>query len=115
MAATGQGEPVTKETRWYTKEGVRLAIYEADLNQRIHVAWISVPKTEGESSRPKYKFHYMVSKYVPVLRVIIRHRADGGFRAAVPQLLPAAKNVVSVRAMYERFDDSDLEFPPRGL
>ena len=61
------------------------------------------------------ELHRRLAKHMPVLGVITKARADEGFRAEVKRLLPAANNVVRVRALSERFDDADLVLPPMGL
>ena len=61
------------------------------------------------------ELHRRLADFMPVLGVITKARADEGFRAEAQRLLPAAKNVVRVRALSERFDDADVVLPPMGL
>ena len=141
LATTGQGKPVTKETRRFTKKGVPLAIYdtrglelkeyeqiidelaefvgakaaEPDVNQHVHVAWVCVSEDGRRVEEAEIELHRRLADFMPVLGVITKARSDGGFRAEVQRLLPAAKNVVRVRALSERFDDADVVLPPMGL
>jgi uncharacterized protein (DUF697 family) len=56
----------------------------------------------------------MLAEHAPVVGVITKARADGGFRAVVQKLLPKARNVVRVRARAEVLDDGH-SLPPMGL
>ena len=141
LATTGQGKPVTRETRRFTKKGVPLAIYdtrglelkeyeqiidelaefvgakagEPDVNEHVHVAWVCVSEDGRRVEDAEIELHRRLADFMPVLGVITKARADEGFRAEVQRLLPAANNVVRVRALSERFDDADLVLPPMGL
>ena len=141
LATTGQGKPVTKETRRFTKEGIPLAIYdtrglelkeyqqiidelvafvgakagEPDVNRHVHIAWVCVSEDGRRVEEAEIELHQRLADFMPVLGVITKARADEGFRAEVQRLLPVAKNVVCVRALSERFDDADLMLPPMGL
>ena len=141
LAETGQGKPITKETRRLTKKGIPLAIYdtrglelkeyqqiiddlvefvaakarETDVNQHVHVAWMCVSEDGRRVEEAEVELHRRLAEFMPVLGVITKARADEGFRADVQRLLPEARNVVRVRALSERFDDSDVVLPPMGL
>ena len=141
LADTGQGKPITKETRRITKRGIPLGIYDTqglelkeyqeiidelmervqaqhqktDGNEHIHVAWVCVSEDSRRVEEAEIELHSRLADYMPVLGVVTKSRADGGFRAEVQRLLPEARNVVSVRALSERFDDSDVVLPPMGL
>ena len=141
LAETGQGKPITRETRRLTKKGIPLAIYdtrglelkeyqqiidelvefvgaqtrETDVNQHIHVAWLCVSEDGRRVEEAEVELHRRLAEFMPVLGVITKARADQGFRADVQRLLPEARNVVRVRALSERFDDSDVVLPPMGL
>ena len=141
LATTGQGKPVTKETRQFTKKGIPLAIYdtrglelkeyeqiiddlvkyvgakagEPDVSRHIHVAWVCLSEDGRRVEEAEVELHRRLAEFMPVLGVITKARADEGFRAEVQRLLPAAKNVVRVRALSERFDDADVVLPPMGL
>lgn len=141
LAETGQGKPVTKETRRLTKKGIPLAIYdtrglelkeyqqiidelvqfvseqaqETDFNRHLHVAWLCVSEDGRRVEEAEIELHERLAKFMPVLGVITKARFDDGFRAEVQRLLPDAKNVVRVRALSDRSDDSDEVKPPMGL
>ena len=141
LAETGQGKPITRETRRLTKKGIPLAIYdtrglelkeyqqiidelvefvgaqarETDVNQHVHVAWMCVSEDGRRVEEAEVELHRRLAELMPVLGVITKARADEGFRAEVQRLLPEARNVVRVRALSERFDDSEVVLPPMGL
>ena len=141
LAATGQGEPVTTETRRYTKKGIPLAIYDTrglelkeypqilaelvefveskakdeDFMQHIHVAWVCVSEDGRRVEKAEKELHCRLAASMRVLGVITKARSDQGFRAEVQRLLPKATNVVRVRALSEHFDDSDTVLAPMGL
>ncbi len=140
FATTGQGRPVTQNTREITKEGVPLTIFDtrglemadfsgtldslktfvserrADPDERrhIHVAWVCVAEDSRRVEEAETDLTAMLGEFVPVVGVVTKARADQGFRAEVQRLLPEAKNVVSVRAIREQFD-SGYSLPPQGL
>ena len=140
IAATGQGRPVTKHIMKRSRKDVPVVIYdtpglelgaidhdelqdllddqewEADASRQIHVAWICVSEDGRRVEKAETELHEILADYnIPVLGVITKARSDDGFRATVRRLLPKAKNVVRVRALPERFDDSGVELPPMGL
>ena len=141
LAATGQGRPVTRETREYTRKGVPLAIYDtrgvelkdyreiideladfvadksrdADAKNHIHVAWVCVSEDGRRVEEGEIELHRRLAEYMPVVGVVTKARSDQGFGAEVQRLLPEAVNVVRVRALREGFDDSDVTLPPMGL
>jgi|SRR5471030_1121799 len=134
FAETGQGKPVTKTTRQFTKEGVPLTIYDTrglemaefeqtiaelerlvsdkcsdrDSNQHIHVAWVCIQEDGRRVENAEIELHEMLSRYVPVLAVITKARADKDFKAKVAELLPKAKNVIRVRAIREELDEGQV-------
>lgn len=141
FAETGQGEPVTKETRKITKEGVPLAIYDTrgleskefeeilgelrelvskldakdDHRDHIHVAWICIVEDSRRVQTAEIELHEMLADYdIPTLGVITKARSDGGFKNKVRCLLPKTKNVVRVRAISEHLDDG-VVLRPDGL
>ena len=131
LAKTGQGRPVTENTREITKEGVPLSVFdtrglemadfsgtlgslekfvsdrhsEPDEKRHIHVAWVCAAEDSRRVEDAETELTAMLFEFVPVIGVITRSRADQGFRAKVQRLLPQAKNVVRVRALREQFDD----------
>ena len=141
LAKTGQGRPVTQETREYTKKGIPLTIYdsrglelkeyreiteklmqfvncrnkEADPHRHIHVAWLCVSEDSRRVEDAEIELHRRLAEYMPVLGVVTKARSDQGFKAEVQGWLKEAVNVVRVRALSERFDDSTVILPPMGL
>lgn len=131
MADTGQGRPVTKTTRLFTKKGVPLGIWDTrglemedfeetldeltrlvqrrvadpDPGRHIHVAWLCVLEDGRRVEDAERNLYRMLARHVPVLGVITKARNDDGFRAQVQDLLPEARNVVRVRAIPETLDD----------
>ena len=140
MAATGQGKPVTKTTRLFTKKGVPLGIWDTrglemegfeetldeltrlvqrraadpDPARHIHVAWLCVHEGGRRVEDAEQNLCRMLAQHVPVLGVITKARRDAGFRAQVQDLLPEARNVERVRAIRETDDDGNT-LDPMGL
>ncbi len=140
FATTGQGRPVTGHTREFTKEDVPLSIFDTrglemsdfsstlesleaeiskrhsdpDPNKHIHVAWVCIAEDLRRVEEAETELTEMLSKFVPVIGVITKARADQGFRQEVQRLLPKARNVVRVRAIFEQDDDGHTR-PPCGL
>ncbi|WP_080761932.1 YcjF family protein [Aeromonas hydrophila] len=140
MAETGQGRPVTKNTREITKEGVPLTIFDTrglemsqfqetqdeleklikerssdrDSNKHIHVAWLCIQEDGRRVEQAEIDLHNMLSRYMPVITVVTKARSDNGFRNEILNLLPESKNVVRVRAIWEEMDDG-YTTPPMGL
>ncbi|EKA4523367.1 YcjF family protein [Vibrio metschnikovii] len=143
IAETGQGKPVTKNTREITKEGVPLTIFDTrglemkdfestlselerviedrcndrDPNRHIHLAWLCIQEDGRRVEDAEIKLHDMVSKRVPLISVITKARSDQGFKQEVQSLLPQSKNVMRVRAITEYFDEEEGLPPllPMGL
>ena len=93
LADTGQGEPVTKGTRRYTKKSIPLAIYDTrglemeeyqeivdsleqtviaqnmskDTTQHIHCAWVCVSEGSRRVEKPEVELHSRMAKHMPVL------------------------------------------------
>lgn len=140
MATTGQGRPVTENTREITKADVPLSVFDtrgleladfsdtlkalesfvserrnsADQKEHIHVAWVCVAEDLRRVEHAESELSKMLAEFVPVIGVVTKARSDHGFRAEVQRLLPQAKNVVRVRAIPEQFDDG-YTLPPMGL
>jgi uncharacterized protein (DUF697 family)/predicted GTPase len=134
FAETGQGKPVTKGTRQFSKDGIPLTIYdtrglemaefqqtiteleklvadkcsERDSNLHIHAAWVCIQEDGRRVEDAEIELHEMLSRHVPVLGIITKARADKNFRAEVSELLPKAKNVVRVRAVREELDEGHV-------
>ena len=141
LAATGQGEPVTRTTRLFSKEGVPLAIWdtrglemsdfddtlneltqlvekrakEPEPQDHIHVAWLCLHEDGRRVEPAETKLCRALAQHMLVLGVITKARSDDGFRHEVQRLLPETKNVVRFRAIAEKFDDSGHSLPPMGL
>ena len=140
LAATGQGKPVTQNTREITKEGIPLAIFDTrglemsefsktieeletvisqrcidtDSNRHIHLAWLCVHEDGRRIEDAEINLHKMLAKHVPLITVITKARADNGFKSEALNLLPESRGVIRVRAISETFDDG-FELPSMGL
>lgn len=134
MADTGQGRPVTKNTREITKDGMPLTILDTrglemshfketqaelerlikerisdtDSNRHIHVAWLCIQEDGRRVEDAEIELHSMLATHMPVIAVITKSRSDNGFRNEVFKLLPESKNVVRVRAIREEMDDGHV-------
>jgi uncharacterized protein (DUF697 family)/GTPase SAR1 family protein len=140
FANTGQGKPVTKETREYTKRDIPLSIFDTrglekadfketfaeledfvkkrskdeDYKRHIHVAWLCILEDGRRVEKAEIELHKTLAKYMPVIGVITKSRSDNGFRALVQEMLPETENVVRVRALPEELDDGHF-LPAMGL
>lgn len=134
IAETGQGRPVTVNTRELTKEGVPITIFDTrglemskfketmveleklikdrstdrDTNRHIHVAWLCVQEDGRRVEDAEVDLHNMLASHMPVIAVVTKARSDGGFKAEVQHLLPESRNVVRVRAIREEMDDGHV-------
>ncbi|NJL89769.1 MAG: DUF697 domain-containing protein [Coleofasciculaceae cyanobacterium SM2_1_6] len=141
FAITGQGRPVSKETREYKKEGIPLSIFDTrglemadfsetlreletrvrernrsnDSNQHIHVAWVCISEGSRRVERGEEELVKMLEdRNIPVIAVITKANADKGFRTEVIKLLPTVRNAVRVRAIVEELDGGII-LPSMGL
>lgn len=140
LARVGQGRPVTRDTKVYSRPGVPLSLYDnrglemaafhaimaeqeryvceanddADANNHIHVGWICIAEDLRRVEDAEIEMTRMLARHMPVIAVITKARNDSGFSATVAKLLPEAKAVVRVRALTEELDDGHV-LPPRGL
>ena len=139
LATTGQGRPVTQNTREITKDGIPLSIFDTrgleisdvasskslrtflaerqadrDQTKHIHVAWVCIVEDLRRVEQAETDLTAMLAEFMPVIGVITKARADQGFRAEVQRLLPLAKNVVRTRSIPEQFDDGHC-LSPMGL
>jgi uncharacterized protein (DUF697 family)/GTPase SAR1 family protein len=140
LAETGQGRPVTPNTREITKEGIPLTVFDtrglemdrykdtlSDLDRllkertsspdpmrHLHVAWLCVAEDSRRVEEGESKLHEMLAAHMPVLGVVTKARSDQGFRVEVQRLLPQARNIVRVRALSEQDDEGNI-LKPRGL
>jgi uncharacterized protein (DUF697 family) len=138
FAETGQGKPVTQTTKEITKEGIPLSVFdskglemadykkcfedleqvvamrkrnETDPNRHIHAAWLCIHEDSRRVEPAEIELHDMLSKHMPVIGVITKARADGGFRGEAVRLLPKAASVMRVRALKEVDDDGQQKLP----
>lgn len=141
LADTGQGRPVTQETREFTKEDLPISIFDTrglemekyretiqglvdlvvqrrkdpDPMRHIHAAWVCISE---ESRRVEEGESHLVERLselgLPVILVITKARADRGFRQAAWDLCPAARQAVRVRGLAET-DDEGHEYQVMGL
>lgn len=140
LAETGQGRPVTQNTREITKHGSPISIWdtrglemaefsatsesllglirerraERDPNRQIHLAWICIQEGGRRVEDAEIHLHAKLAELMPVLAVITKAQNDSGFRAEVQARLPQAKNVVRVRALAETLDEGYV-LQPMGL
>ena len=140
LATTGQGRPVTTCATEYTKADLPVLILDTrglemdrfaetakllevavrdratDTNatRHLHVAWVCFSEDSRRVEAGETAVVEMLARYMPVIAVVTKARADRGFRAEVQRLLPAARNVVPVRALRE-VDDEGHVLEPRGL
>lgn len=140
LAETGQGRPVTQNTREIRKEGVPITIFDTrglemsqfketlseleklikerggdkDSNRHIHVAWLCIQEDGRRVENAEIDLHNMLSKHVPLITVITKARSDNGFKNEALNLLPESRNIVRVRAIPEELDDG-YTLQPLGL
>jgi uncharacterized protein (DUF697 family) len=140
FATTGQGRPVTQHTREITKQDIPLSVFDTrglemadfpttikalrsfvserhhdrDQRRHIHVGWVCIAEDLRRVEEAESQLTVMLAQFIPVVGVITKARADQGFRMEVQRLLPAAKNVIRVRAIEEQLDDG-YTLPPMGL
>ncbi|WP_237269723.1 YcjF family protein [Synechocystis sp. CACIAM 05] len=102
FAETGQGRPVTQDTREIKKEGIPLTIFDSrglemadfsetleelrqfvinksnssDPNNHIHVAWICIAEDLRRVEPAEEKLVKLLSSYMPVIVVITKARQD---------------------------------------
>lgn len=141
IATTGQGRPVTKDTREYTKEGIPLTILDTrglevadykdtmgqleklirernndvDPNKHVHAAWICIVEDSHRVEDAESELVRMIDQNnIPIIAVITKAKADNGFRRKVQELLPEVRNVIRVRVKGEALDDGHI-IEPMGL
>lgn len=132
VATTGNGKPVTKNTRRIKKRGIPLQVLDTrgleldrfqesmeeleDLvgglsqsenpNEHIHCGWLCISEDSRRVEEAEVKLLNVLSRYMPVVVAITKSRADHGFRATVQSLLPKASNVIRIRSIEETHDDA---------
>ena len=131
FATTGQGKPVTQETREIKKDGVPLKLYDTrglelkeyketfkelesfvtaknnDSNpmNHIHMAWICVDESSRRIEDAEIELCNLLSKHMPVIGIITKASSDAGFRDEVQGHLRQAKNIVRVNSIPKTLDD----------
>ncbi|CAB3824809.1 YcjF family protein [Achromobacter mucicolens] len=140
LAETGQGRPVTQNTREISRDGVPITIFdtrglemsqfretlselekvikdrsnEKDSNRHIHAAWLCIQEDGRRVENAEVDLHNMLAQHVPLITVITKARSDNGFKNEVIRLLPESRNVIRVRAIREELDDGYM-IDPMGL
>jgi len=140
FATTGDGRPVTLETREIKKDGIPLKLYDTrglelkkyketfkelesfvrtknnDSNpmNHIHMAWICIDESSRRIEDAEIEFCSLLSNHMPVIGVITKASSDEGFRHKVQSLLSQAKNVVRVNSISRTLDDGYV-IKPSGL
>lgn len=141
FAETGQGRPVTQETRRITKSGVPVALYDTrglemnqfketlknlttfleknkaqtDAQDHIHAAWVCISEDSRRVEEGEEKLVELLCQYqIPVIVVITKARADNGFKDEVRKITPLASQHLRVRALSETHDDGHV-LPSTGV
>lgn len=140
FATTGQGKPVTQETREIKKDGIPLTLYDtrglelkkfdetfselenfvtqknndSDPMKHIHMAWICIDESSRRVEDAEIELCKILSKHMPVIGIITKASADEGFRLKVQNLLNTTKNVVRVNSLPQTLDDGHV-IKPTGL
>jgi hypothetical protein len=76
------------------------------------VAWVCISEDSRRVEEAESQLTQKLAKYIPVVRVITKARAEQGFRAEVQKLMPEARNIVRVRAIAEQLDEGFILQPP---
>jgi hypothetical protein len=87
---------------------------DSDAHQHIHVAWVCISEDSRRVEEAESQLTRTLAKYIPVVGVSTKARADQEFRAEVQKLMPEARNIVRVRAIAEQLDEGFV-FQPHGL
>ena len=131
LAETGQGRPVTSNTKELTKAGVPVSLFDTrglelkdyqetfdeleneisrrekfdDPNEHIHLAWICVQEGGRRVEEAEIELHNMLAgKDIPIINVITKVQSDEGFSQEVAKLLPLSKETIRVRAKETAID-----------
>ncbi|MEO2072745.1 MAG: DUF697 domain-containing protein [Zunongwangia sp.] len=139
-ADTGQGKPVTQNTRKITKEGIPLSLYDTrglelkefktnlkeiedivkelksdkDPKKHIHAAWICIDENSRRVEDAEIELCEMLSNHLPVIGVITKCISDNNFKAEVQDILRPSKNVVRTNSISRILDDGHI-IQPTGL
>ena len=104
-----------RRRRLYPSRFVEVRRREAHETRHIHIAWVCISEDGRRVEEAEIELNRRLAEFMPVLGIVTKARHDQGFRAEVQGLLPEAANVVRVRALSERFDDSTTILSPMGL
>jgi uncharacterized protein (DUF697 family)/GTP-binding protein EngB required for normal cell division len=131
FSTTGQGKPVTQETREIKKDGIPLNLYDTrglevkeyketfeelekfikaknnDSNpmNHIHMAWICISESSRRIEDAEIELTKLLSLHMPVIGIITKASSDDGFRNEVQSHLKDAKNIVRVNSIARKLDD----------
>ncbi|KUI98638.1 YcjF family protein [Vibrio sp. MEBiC08052] len=141
FAETGQGRPVTKSTRKFTKEGIPVSIYDSrglevkdyketleELEQlivslntsdnaldHIHACWLCISEGGRRIEDAEIELANLLARHkIPVIVVITKAMSDNGFRNEAIELIPCARNHVRVNSVSFELDGG-LNIPAFGL
>jgi uncharacterized protein (DUF697 family) len=140
MAETGQGRPVTQNTRRISKDGIPVSIYDTkglevkdykpilaellgfikgqngqqDPQTHIHVAWLCIAEGSRRVEEAELDLVKELSAHVPVIVVITTAVSDGDFKKTVQGLMPDARNVARVNSLPQQLDGG-FTIPQHGL
>lgn len=141
FATTGQGSPITKETRKLTKTGIPVSLFDTqgleleqyqetlshllsfieesrlktDENDHIHAAWVCVSEDSARWEAGEIALVKLLSENkIPVIIVITKARQDKGLLNVIRKLSPEASQYVRIRALAETLDDGH-QLKPMGL
>jgi len=141
FAETGQGRPVTKTTRKFTKEGVPVSIYDSrglevkdyketldeletlvsslnslsDPHEHIHVCWLCISEGSRRVEEAEIELaKAMARRNIPVIVTITKAMSDQGFRNKTIELIPDARNHIRVNSIPLELDGG-ISIPVVGL
>ncbi|CAO3358020.1 hypothetical protein [Azospirillum melinis] len=140
LAKAGMGRPVTQETTAYEREGIPFCLWDTmglemeefertlkaiedhvntarqsgNAADHLHVIWLCIEETNLRVENGYNRLINLASETkIPVIVVLTKMGSHPEFIDIVRQELPAARDIVRVRAIETRFDDQ--VFPPKGL
>jgi predicted GTPase len=125
LATTGQGRPVTQQTREIKKDGIPVSVFDTrglelekfqetllelsnfideqskreDPNEHIHCAWVCIAEDSRRIEDAEINLCKSLASRMPVVVIITKARSDKGFRSEVQSIIPDVKNVVRIRAI----------------
>jgi len=139
LATTGSGKPITQTIREYRKEnspivltdtkGLEIQDYkniitdlenyistknnDSNPDNHIHIAWVCIDEGSRRIEDAEIDLTKFLSNKIPVITVITKALNDDGFRQKAKELLPYARNVVSVNSL--AFNIGEIKIPQIGL